>query len=433
MSTLSPIQDPAAAREFLQIVGETTQRRGQRYFARGAVRHLRCVQPGIEYAATVQGSSLTTTQVIYEKGEWFSSCSCPIAEDCEHAVAVLLTLLAQAEAASAAAVPGRAAPTAATLDAAVSAALPRPLRTEERQFIKRVQQIYRDCRHAQCLTPHQLLQLFPRLSLKKWERLDLWPQFPATELEFWQYLAGWLRHWGTSPPEFLAGVADAARIDRLVAERQRQRQIELWQKQLELQSRTESLSHVEPQLLEFRLLVGAERMVVEARPAGTADFQPVKSNRLRQLAEAYQTGNLSVAPDALALWHALSDLWTRTKRIELDVHEPEVQRTCNTLLRLPGLESRVLTADGAPFIRAAEPLHWQAQPANPAGDDYEIRLVTAAGTPPLELQFSLPGRPTLYVTATEIFTGPAPWKPFGGSQQSAVIPTPVLEIGRAHV
>ena len=421
MSALSPIHDPVAARAFLQIVGETTHRRGQRYFAKGAVRQLQCVQPGSEYAAKVQGSQLYTTQVMYKKGEWFSHCSCPITEDCKHAVAVMLTLLNQS-----AASPGRAVAQAVPLDVAASTALNRALHPEERLFVKRVQQAYRDCRPAQCLTPYQLRQLFPRLHLNQWEKLDLWPQFPANELEFWQYLAGWLRHWGTKPPEFLAGIADSARIDRWVAERERHRQIELWQRQLETQARTEALSPVEAQVLEFRLLVGLEKLTVAARPVGVGEFQPVKSYRLRQLTEAYKIGNLSVGPDSLALWHALNDLWARIYRIELNVNDVEVQRTLNVLFRLPGLESQVLTATGAPFVRAAEPLRWHAQSVA-AGADYEISLVTAAGTPPPELQFSLPGRPTLYVTATEIYCGPAPWKPIGGSQQSAIIPAPVLE------
>ena len=422
MSAFSPIQDPVAARAFLQIVGETTHRRGQRYFAKGTVRQLQCVQPGIEYAAKVQGSQLYTTQVMYKKGEWFSHCSCPVTEDCKHAVAIMLTLLNHSAAA-----PGRAVAQAVPLDVAASTALNRALHPEERLFVRRVQQVYRDCRPAQCLTPYQLRQLFPRLRLNEWEKLDLWPHFPGDEVEFWQYLAGWLRHWGMKPPEFLAGLADSARIDRLVAERERQRQIELWQRQLETQARTEALSSAEAQVLEFRILVGAEKLTVEARPEGAADFQPVKSNRLRQLTETYKTGNLAVVPDALALWQALTDLWARTSRIELNVHETEVQRTLNILFRLPGLAARVVTANGTPFVRVAEPLRWHAQLVGAAGDDYEISLVTAAGTPPPELQFSLPGRPTLYVTTTEIYCGPAPWKPIGGSQQSAIIPAPVLE------
>ena len=430
MSAFSPIQDPAAARAFLEIVGETTHRRGQRYFSKGAVRSLQCVKPGIEYTAKVQGSQLYTTQVLYEKGEWFSNCSCPIIEDCKHAVAVILALLnhaAEVDKIIPVDFRSRATAKAVPLDVAASTALNRALRPEERLFVKRVQQVYRDCRHAQCLTPYQLRQLFPRLRLHQWEALDLWPRFPADEVEFWQYLAGWLRHWGTIPPEFLAGIADSERIDRLVAERQRQQQIQLWQHQLETQSRMEALTPVEAQVLEFRLLVGVEKLIVEARPEGAGDFQPVKSNRLRQLTETYKIGNLSVVPATLAVWQALCDLWARTYRIELNVHDAEVQRTLNILFRLPGLEARVATADGTPFVRVAEPLRWQAELVGATGDDYEISLVTAAGTRPTDLRFSLPGRPTLYVTATEIYCGPAPWKPIGGSQQSAVIPAPVLE------
>ena len=126
MNEFSPIQDPAAARAFLQIVSETTRRRGQRYFAHGAVRQLRCVKPGVEYEATVQGTLSYTTQVIYEKGEWFSSCSCPVAEDCKHAVAVMLALLRHAdEAGPVIAAESRGKP--ATLDAA----LKRPLNADE--------------------------------------------------------------------------------------------------------------------------------------------------------------------------------------------------------------------------------------------------------------------------------------------------------------
>src|SRR5260221_8532061 len=77
------------------------------------------------------------------------------------------------------------------------------------------------------------------------------------------------------------------------------------------------------------------------------------------------------------------------------------------LLRAPQLESRIVSEEGRPLERPAEPLRWQLLPAAEGEEDYRIRLLQADGTPPQGFLCILPGQPALYVTRQMVFAGPS--------------------------
>src|SRR5437899_11315646 len=72
---------------------------------------------------------------------------------------------------------------------------------------------------------------------------------------------------------------------------------------------------------------------------------------------------------------------------------------------MPLAPDRVVTADGRPLARPAEPLRIDLRPPKDTDGDYEIALVTASGAPPPKILCRLPGRPTLYLTEEVLFDG----------------------------
>ncbi|MBB2987952.1 DEAD/DEAH box helicase [Terracoccus luteus] len=83
-----------------QQVGSRTFERGQAYAAQRRVRSIASRPEGRMLLGTVSGSRSDTYQVIVESTsaerrargiDWWARCSCPVASDCKHAVALLLT------------------------------------------------------------------------------------------------------------------------------------------------------------------------------------------------------------------------------------------------------------------------------------------------------------------------------------------------------
>ena len=88
------VTDPDIA----QQVGSRTFDRGEAYAAERRVRSLASRADGLMLLATVDGSRSSTYQTIVEAREhprgrshlWSGRCSCPVAVDCKHVVALLL-------------------------------------------------------------------------------------------------------------------------------------------------------------------------------------------------------------------------------------------------------------------------------------------------------------------------------------------------------
>jgi hypothetical protein len=58
------------------------------------------------------------------------------------------------------------------------------------------------------------------------------------------------------------------------------------------------------------------------------------------------------------------------------------------------------------ILRVSEPLRLQLHPPAAAGDNYELSLATADGSPPLRISCTLAEQPTLYPTERSLFQGP---------------------------
>ncbi len=466
MTQLPTIQYPLAAQVFLRGFDKRTRERGKDYYYSGVVRKLACVEPGRHYVAEVEGSSLYETQLVYEGNAWVSACSCPVAINCKHAYAAMLQLL---ELASAAVTPmpgaaprrspgsspaaARVAPPpqpAGTLEAELAVKLGRAPRPDERRMAKQLQDLFVRSRAFHSVALHELQTLFRGVPGNSWDRVNWWPRPPADALEFWRFLAHGLRERGVEVPRFLAAIDDPERAAADIAHWRRQQQIEHWQRQLaRLNDAPEAVT---AGAADARLAFGPDKAVLEWKGDAAAAFAPLKVTSFKRLAEAFESGRVEVLPEAFPIWQACVQRWRYHRGSEFSYRDPESNRILNALLRNHVLHDRLVTADGAPLARPAEPLRWQLEPAATGADDYRLWLVTAEGAALDEPLAVLPGQPTLYLATTAVFHGPPPlaetnhhdhyggygsdggWTPDGragrlsrGDPHAALIPAPALE------
>ena len=307
------IEDVSAVRDFLRSVGSKTQRRGREYQAMGRVKSLACVEEGVHYRATVQGSGLYTVDLQCEDGSWFTDCTCPMSVDCKHGVAAIIALSNLGAAVSEVANKARSVPASqdGPLAQAITETLKRSLSAAERQYVKRVQELHAQRSHSRSLTDWDLQQLVPNLRGHSYEPLALWKSFPSSPLEFWHYLAFALQQRGARIPEFMAPVTNIEWAAKRVAETRRKNEVQDWQQRLEQWSQhtpaaTTDATASPTCCAEVRLILVGRSAALQSKADGEAEFRTLKPSRIKHLMEQYRSGQFQVSPETFPLWQPSS-------------------------------------------------------------------------------------------------------------------------------
>jgi hypothetical protein len=419
------VPDRRAAKAFLQSFDSPTQTRGKQAHANGAIRNLSCAVAGSHYTAKAHGSQIYDTSLFYEDGYWESECSCPVGIDCKHAYAAMLALLDLPDPVLFSKLSPVPVAAVAGLEQKLADALQRKLRPPERHFTKKIHDLFVQCRATGAITGWEVQSLGLGSFGNTWERLSLWPAFPKDELDFWIYLAYAFTERRIPIPEFMQAITDFGRIENVMRDWKRQIAITRWQRQL--QDIALRPTATGSGAIDFRLRLGAQEASLEWKLANEPDFQPLKQGQLKRFSDDYISGNLEIIPEAFPLWHFLQQRWDYQRHLKLDLSYPDVARALNHLLRMASFQERVITETGALFARPAETLRWQLQPAATEKDDYLLRLTLPDGAPPPLIRLTLPGRPTLYVTADAIYAGPPPCDQALDATQTNLVPAPALE------
>ena len=200
--------------DFLKSFPRQTRKKGEGYFRNGAVRSLSCNEPGRSYEATVQGSDLYSVAFDFEDEGWGAECTCPMLYDCKHAYAAMKQLLA--EHACATGIPQPQNPSTPPPAQKVSGwaltvqeKLGRALAGDEVRYLNNISKLYQKAANGNLMFYHELTGLGLPQNYNYWNRLELYPQLPATEAEFWNYLALYLTETAHQPPPaFLEPVTD---------------------------------------------------------------------------------------------------------------------------------------------------------------------------------------------------------------------------------
>ncbi|HXI72188.1 MAG TPA: DEAD/DEAH box helicase [Verrucomicrobiae bacterium] len=413
--------DLDAAQRYLKSFDAHTRKKGERYFEIGAVKALVCNEPGTAYTATVQGSDEYEVSFYFEGG-WDSDCSCPVGYECKHTYAALKQLLAAYALApmnSSSASAGKSfalqkpvvvAGKATAFASLALQKLGRKPAAEETNFLKNISRLFQQARHGGLQFVHELGALGGGRQFASWDRLELYPNVPPTEAEFWNYLALYLTEKLRQPiPEFLKPVTDLTVVRDRMRRMQRGKEIERWKTTLSrlgepAGARAATSSGSGPAELRMRFL--PRSAVLEWRLAN-GEWTPLKPGKLRDFDVHHASG---LSAEAALLW---LPYWQRSQVFSsssLAYTDPWMSEQAGRWFRQPHLRPLLVNADGGPLGFHDAPLRWQVTQPEDADGDYVFSLLQAGGEPLPEIWFTTPTLPVLYLTPLGIFNGP-PFEP----------------------
>ena len=421
--------------EYLSLLDKGARTRGLQYFEQGKVTGIEPYKRGTGFRADVMGTIPYRVKLRFVDGDWDGECSCPVGFDCKHCCAAAHRVLADAGAADALAgdapqpvatavvrrekaVP----PENASVSAILAHRLGRKLTYDEKRATDAADRIFKYSRSAAYITDTALDPITRLTAAWGWNSVQLWPMEPRTPWEAWLYITGYLRRRKHSCPSALLDATDWAEVEKLTAAWERGKQVEKWQDWLGQTADRTDASPAQPAQLRVRLTEKGAQL--EWRKAGAADFSTMKVNAFSQMMSAAHQGQLALDDQSLALWRVFYTGFD--SRAFRDFAEPDTARVLNQLLRLPGLDERVVGPAGTPFVRAEGKLQWRIESGSGEAVDYRLALVFADGTMPPPALTVIDGSPSLYVTRDTIFEGP-PLARLSPQEGAITIPAEALE------
>ncbi len=419
-----------------------TRKRGRDYFRNGNVRKLEQLEPDI-YRAVVRGGEDYELTLEFAGDDLFAECSCPMGEDCKHIVAAVLALKEGASvngngsgSTRAQETKGRRMktdqkeldvphPPRSLLYDKLVEKLGRGLKRDEEHYVRLARSTYEGARHRRLKDAdlNTLTECAAIHSFNYWNELELWPEFPKDDLYFWQFIAWELRRRQWPFPKFMEAVTDLSLIEPAMKMWDRKKEITRWKDWLSQYPDPAAAS--EPEILELRLVVLAEEARLQWRTSPASPFANLKQEQAKRLAERFEDGTITLAPDSLPLWSAAYRPWHYEGWWVFKYSHDTALLALNRLMRMPLALDRVVSADGMPLPRATELLRLDLRAPKNGDDNYELRLAASDGSPPPKILCALNGRPALYLTERGLFVGPRP--DLLDTESSKIIPVPALE------
>ena len=279
----------------------------------------------------------------------------------------------------------------------------RELQDDEARFVRQVQRCFADAR-VRMFTENDLGLMAGRASDGYWTAVDLWREFPLDDFYFWLYVAWELRRRNWKYPQFIAGITDFQLIEPAMKQWERDKEIEQWNNRFRQFDNHAPVSGTGA--LELRLTVGAEEARLQWRSEANAGFAELERVQAGNIAEQFEKGMLAIAPNSLPLWSAAYRPWRSESWWFFRYDNATARPGLNCLLRMPLAPDRVVTSDGQPLRRVAQPLRLNLRAPENVDGDYELALSTSDGSSPPKILCALDGRPTLYLTEGGLFVGP---------------------------
>jgi superfamily II DNA or RNA helicase len=299
----------------------------------------------------------------------------------------------------------------------------RQLRDDEASFVRQVQTSFAKARVLKLTETDLGLMAGRGNPYDCWKQLDLWRDFPPDDFYFWLYVAWELRRRNWKYPHFIAGITNFHLIEPAMKQWERDKAIEQWKTWFREFDRRVPVS--EPGALELRLAVGAEEARLQWRSDPNAGFAELKQAQARRIAEQFEKGALAIAPASLPLWSAAYRPWRNESWWLFRYANATAHPGLNRLLRMPLAPDRVVTGDGQPLARVAEPLRLNLRSPENGDGSYELALGTSDGSPPPKILCTLAGQPPLFLTERGLFAGPLADALDTGLRKN--IPAPALE------
>lgn len=446
MNEAFELLDPVNAQEFLGQLGAAPRRLGEVLFRNGKVQELKATKPGVAYEATILEEPPRQVTLFYDESEgWMGDCSCGKENGCEHIFAVMRALLVENSAAKVRGLSSgrtQAAEIASVrtqkkdkadeesggLARRLMSSLNRPLQAEETRFIKRIATVYTRSRQTQHITHWDFNEMGLPIGGYSWNALQIWPEFPKSEYEFWLYVANAAQEHGSSIPEFMQDITDLRGIREKLEQWTRNREIDRWKSIL---GNIAAGGYSEPLVsgkTDLRLVIDRKEAHLEWLPPGQTAFVRMKHAQVQQLARNENHSGTQFEMEAELLWHFFAQRFHMASvSANMQYDSLGAEDLLRRIVRLPALESRIVDIAGVPLARPDEPLRWQLTPTTDEKGDYLIRLVQPDGSAVTEIIRVLEGPQKLYLTPHAIYKGPPIHSRLLSVTEDNRIPAPALE------
>src|SRR5689334_19759237 len=201
------IVDAQAGQRFLKQLPPQSRRKGESLFRSGRVQELSQQAPGMTFTSVVQDNGPKNVYLQYDpEGGWEGDCDCIDEFDCPHVFAAMSALLAEHRTSvvrnlsagisprTSGMLPGFPVdPNVHQLKERLAAVTGRPLTREENDFLNRVHKVFLRCRQNRRINYFDFQDMGLPIFDGDWNPPSIWPSLPATEHEFWLYVANSLR------------------------------------------------------------------------------------------------------------------------------------------------------------------------------------------------------------------------------------------------
>ncbi len=286
--------------------------------------------------------------------------------------------------------------------------LGRDLDDREADYVVKLEKRYRRFSLEQEIHDHDLVRLNPRWEITSYDKLELWPTPPHNILEFWNYIAYAFTKKRIQYPEFMNAVTDLEKVQRRIAEWEREKEIGTWY------DRIQSVNERPPQpprrRLHMRLVSTINEARFEFRHSDKEDWVAIRERQqLDTLIEEYTRSALIMDPQTNLLLGILHEYDMRMETVVLDLDLEEACSVMNRLFHQPALKGYLVNLDECYFKVVAEPLKWICIDDPIVPDCYGLQLVTASGVHVTHSVRQLPGQVELYQSDETVFPGPPRW------------------------
>jgi SNF2 family DNA or RNA helicase len=327
---------------------------------------------------------------------------------------------------AAVAAPAAAGPLKAKLEDKLSDLLDRKLNSKELAYIKNVRLVHKSAIYSRSLYTGYLHALIDSACFSD-DYLDIYPECPRDEVEFWHYLRPVVEQRGGIVPPCMNALAAGEELQKRIRNYQRDKEITHWKHLVSLSSNALEYGDSAPDLVDFRLILCQDKAVLDWKTDGQESFQELKSVHCKRLSDASRTSGIKVAAGATALWN-LAVHGLEVGRGTLRYMDDYAKDILNTLLRMPELADRIFNENRHPLVFAAEPLAWKMDEQSEGEDPhYSLQLLKSDGQPAPAFRLVLKGKPTLYLTRDAVYPGPFPLNQQLRLDMPNRIPAPALE------
>ena len=393
---------------------------GKRLFEENRVRSLKETARSNTFEAEVtEKGKLHAVTLSYGGSSWNLLCTCPQGTECKHVYAALLSLSKRFR--KKAVVLERNAQTAGQKDNYFALVqTPGNLTENETDWVERLEALYQSHVEGSQINGRILKGLFSKWSDDEyWSEVKIAPRKELSRVQFWHFIIAGLRQRGLTIPLLFGDSNNTGDSERLIEEWRTEQAALDWTKRYE---REDEPVIYEQCTSDFRWVINGQDLCLEIKSQSDAEYLPIRSTELQQLATDWRAGRVQIPSERLPLLsqHFLADGFQPPVSLRIGAG---FAARLNGLFRLDEVRCRTIGRKGRTL--ELEAAAWEMIEVSPRR--YRFQLSRDGKVPEADL-LMFPGPTTLYLSGSTLLeAGPPPFP------TDSLLCPPSVEVPRAAV